>query len=204
MLVREKMTKNVVTVSISDPLAKAEKLMQQNSIHHLPVLSGNKVSGVLTSSDIEQFKQSCPEGAQQNITVKDVMPPVKRVVTIAPDVSIEQAVMLLQNNKIGSLPVVENDTLTGIITLTDVLNTFVDLLWAKRNRVAVELGPEPGLIAEVADVISSFDVSILRIVMFPRDNANNFETLISLDTDDTRQIVEKLRGKGFIVDSYGA
>ena len=203
MLVREKMTKDVITVNVSDPLAKAEKLFQQYRINHLPVLSGKKLSGVLTVTDIETFKQNNPDAGEKNITVKDVMPN-RRTVTIAPDVSIEQAVMLLQNNKIGSLPVMENDNIAGIITLSDVLNTFVDMLWAKRSRVAVELGPEPGLIADVADVISSFGVSILRIVMFPRPKENNFETLISLDTDDTRPIVEKLRQKGYIIDSYGA
>jgi acetoin utilization protein AcuB len=203
MLVREKMTKDVIYVNVSDPLAKAEKLLQQYDINHLPVVSGKKVSGVLTISDIEAFKQNDQYAAQQNVTVKDVMP-AKRLITIAPDVSIEQAVMLLQNNKIGSLPVMENDNMVGIITLTDVLNTFVDMLWAKRSRISVELGPEPGLIADVADVISSFGISILRIVMFPRQRENNFETLISLDTDDTKPIVEKLRQKGYIIDSYGA
>ncbi|MCL1817096.1 MAG: CBS domain-containing protein, partial [Clostridiales bacterium] len=181
MFVRDKMTKDVVTISISDPLTKAQRLMQQNDFHHLPVLSGKKLTGVLSDSDIEYYLSDNSGADTKDLTVKDVLPPNKRCVTIAPNVSIEQAVMLLQNNKSGCLPVVEGESMVGIITLSDVLNTFIDLLWAKRSRITVELGPAPGLIADVADVISSFGVSILRIVMFPK--GENFEALLSLDTD---------------------
>ena len=202
MLIRDKMTKNVITINISDALAKAEKLMQGYNISHLPVLSGNKLSGILSASNIERFKQGNKDIDTESISVKEVMPPNQRVTTIMPDVSIEQAVMLLQNNKIGSLPVLEDGKIIGIITLSDVLNTFVDLLWTKKNRIGVELGPEPGLIAEVASVIGSFDVSILRIVMFPRPEQNNYEALISLDTDDIKPIMEKLRQKGYTIGDY--
>ena len=202
MLIREKMTKNVITINISDPLAKAEKLMQMNKIHHLPVISGNKLSDILSAPDIERFKQNHMEADLEKVSVKDIMPLNQRLLTIAPDVSIEQAVTLMQNNKIRSLPVMENGQIIGIITLTDVLNTFVDLLWAKKSRVTVELGPEPGLIADVAGVISSFGVAISRIVMFPRPLQNSFEAMLSLDTDNIKPIVEKLRQKDYIVGSY--
>jgi acetoin utilization protein AcuB len=198
------MTKNVMTINISDPLLKAEKIMQQNNIHHLPVFSGKKLSGIISVSDIKQFKQNIDDSAWENATIKEVVPLNQRLVTIVPDISIEQAVMLFRNNRIGSLPVIENDKMIGIITLSDVLNTFVDLLWAKRSRIAVKLNTEPGLIAEVADVISSFNVSILRIVMFPQPDNNTFEALISLDTDNTRPIVEKLRQNGYVIESYNA
>ncbi|MCL2496918.1 MAG: CBS domain-containing protein, partial [Clostridiales bacterium] len=137
-----------------------------------------------------------------NVTIKDVMPPQQRLLTIAPDVSIEQAVLLLHNNKIRSLPVMENGQIIGIITLSDVLNTFVDLLWVKKSRITVELGPEPGLIADVAGVIGDFGVSILRIVMFPKQELNSFEAMISLDTDDIKPIKDKLRQKGYIIGDY--
>ncbi|MCL1975214.1 MAG: CBS domain-containing protein [Firmicutes bacterium] len=202
MLVREKMTKDVISINISDTLAKAEKIMQQNKIHQLPVFSGKKISGILAVADIEQFKQSNEEVNWDTICVKDVLPPNQRLITISPDVSIEQAVMLFQNNQIGSLPVMEDGKLAGIITITDVLNTFVDLLWAKRSRITVELGTQPGLIADVAGVIGDFGVSILRIAMFPQPAHNSFEALISLDTDNIRPIVEKLRQKGYVVSAY--
>jgi len=202
MLIREKMTKNVITINVSDALAKAEKLMQMNNIHHLPVISGKKLSGMISSTDIENFKQKGKDANMENTSVAEVMPTNQRLLTIAPDVSIEQAVMLLQNNKIRSLPVMEHGQMIGIITLTDVLNTFIDLLWAKKSRITVELGHEPGLIAEVAGVISDFGVAISRIVMFPRPLQNNFEAMLSLDTDDTKLIVEKLRQKGYKIGDY--
>ena len=202
MLIREKMTRDVISVNISDTLAKAEKLMRMNKIHHLPVISGKKLSGMLSSTDIGRFKQNKTEAELINATIKDVMPPQQRMLTIAPDVSIEQAVLLLHNNKIRSLPVMENGQIIGIITLSDVLNTFVDLLWVKKSRITVELGPEPGLIADVAGVIGDFGVSILRIVMFPKQELNSFEAMISLDTDDIKPIKDKLRQKGYIIGDY--
>ncbi|MCL2496199.1 MAG: CBS domain-containing protein, partial [Clostridiales bacterium] len=99
MLIREKMTRDVISVNISDTLAKAEKLMRMNKINHLPVISGKKLSGMLSSTDIGRFKQNKTEAELINATIKDVMPPQQRMLTIAPDVSIEQAVLLLHNNK---------------------------------------------------------------------------------------------------------
>ena len=203
MLVREKMTKDVIIINISDPIVKAEKLLQQYSINQLPVFSGKKITGMLSVSDIEHFKQNSESNNWDNISVKDVLPPNQRLVTISPDVSIEQAVMLFQNDeRFSSLPVMEDGKIVGIITITDVLNTFVDLLWAKRSRITVELGAQPGLIADVTGVISDFGVSILRIAMFPQPAHGSFEALISLDTDNIRPIVEKLRQKGYAVSAY--
>jgi len=199
MLVREKMNANVISVNISDTLAKAEKLMQQNKIHHLPVFSGTKLTAMISSSDTDQFKLRKPDADLAQIAVREIVPANQRLITIAPDVSIEQAVTLMQNNKIGSLPVMAGDKMIGVITLSDVLNTFLDLLWNKRSRISVELGQEPGLIAEVATVIGNACVSIQRIVMFPRPETNSYEALISLDTDDTAPIVAKLKQKGYTI-----
>lgn len=208
MLIRDKMVTDVITVNLSDPIEKAEKLMMKHNINHLPVIGGNKLVGMLAMFDVRHVLPSPVSMMSEEekaefagkVTVKDAIPEKQRLTTIMEHESIEQAAMLLYNNKIGALPVVDaNFKLLGIISETDILNAFVDILWIKGRRITVKMGPEPGLIADVAKVISSFDVAILRIAMLPTADAGNFETLISLDTENTKPIVEELRRKGYEV-----
>jgi acetoin utilization protein AcuB len=98
--------------------------MQDNALHHLPVLdTGGTLVGILAERDLllaaTRFLQSA-------IEVGEVMH--RNVVTAAPDMPITDAATLMVRHKIGGLPVVDGDReLVGIITETDILKAFVDV-----------------------------------------------------------------------------
>ena len=193
MFVQEKMSRNVITINVSDSLEKAEQIMEQHDFSHIPVIGGQKLIGVLSRSDVESAKEH--KGKPSDLSVQEALPYNQHVITCRPIDTIEQAAMMLQNNKVGSLPVVDGSKMIGIITLSDILHTFIDLLWSEGSRIYIELGPEPGLIAKVTEIISSFSISILRIAMFPKKDC--FEAVISLDTSNPRPVIEMLQGKGY-------
>lgn len=134
MTVARWMSGNVITVKRTDPVSLAFELLLTNDIRHLPVLSRNKLVGIVTDRDMhEALIPSDPTHAQRsmyhtvkNIKVKDIMTP--NPITIGPDVPVDRAAQLFLDRKIDCLPVKDaKGKLVGILTSTDILKAFVEL-----------------------------------------------------------------------------
>ena len=128
------MTKNVIKLKLSDDLTKAEELFKKNKIRHIPVVSGNKILGILSYTDLLRisFVDAVDDDAEivdttvyNMFTVEQVM--AKKVITISPDTTIREAAEILSKNEFHALPVCEGDFLVGIITTTDLIKYLIDL-----------------------------------------------------------------------------
>jgi CBS domain-containing membrane protein len=128
------MTKNVIKLNLSDDLTKAEELFKKNKIRHIPVVSGNKILGILSYTDLLRisFVDAVDDDAEivdttvyNMFTVEQVM--AKKVITISPDTTIREAAEILSKNEFHALPVCEGDLLVGIITTTDLIKYLIDL-----------------------------------------------------------------------------
>lgn len=112
--VHQYMNRNVVTAKIDDNAAFINQLMVWRNIHHMPVIDDSGLlKGIVTATDLQR-----PETGLDELSVADVMN--KAVITISPDHNITEARKLLLTNNIGSLPVVQDCYLVGIITKNDV------------------------------------------------------------------------------------
>jgi len=107
----EIMSKDVVTASPTQALTEALEDMRRRGVHHLVVVDGARVVGVLSSRDRAD--------AQPGREVRDVMQ--ENVVTAAPTTTVREAANLLRGRSIGCLPVLEDDRLVGIVTTSDLL-----------------------------------------------------------------------------------
>lgn len=136
MKVKDLMRTHVVTLHFTDTLSVAEDIMSMGRIRHLPVLDGiNRVVGVVTQRDLYKASISSVLGfnpAKEHewlgkVKVQDVMN--KTVTMIGPEAGIVEAVDKMVAEKIGCLPVVdEQGKLMGLLTETDCLRCFGDLL----------------------------------------------------------------------------
>lgn len=136
MKVKDLMRTNVVTLHVSDALDIAEDIMSMGRIRHLPVVdAANRVVGIVTQRDLFKASVSSVLGFDREkehewlgrIKVRDIM--TREVVTVGPEVGVVEAVEKLVTAKFGSLPVVdENGRLVGLVTETDCLRCFHDLL----------------------------------------------------------------------------
>ena len=136
MKVKDLMRTNVVTLHSSDALGIAEDIMNMGRIRHLPVVDAdNRVVGIVTQRDLYKASISSVLGFAQakehewlaKVRVRDVM--TKEVTAIAPEAGVVEAVDKLVTAKFGCLPVVdEHGTLVGLLTETDCLRCFRDLL----------------------------------------------------------------------------
>ncbi|HWP57863.1 MAG TPA: CBS domain-containing protein [Candidatus Acidoferrales bacterium] len=121
MTVRDRMTRDPVTVTPDDLLATAQAKMEAGGFRQLPVVKDENLVGILTDRDVRQH------GRQMRITkVSEVM--TAEVLTVSPKTPLEEAARILLEHKIGGLPVMAGDKLIGIITISDLLRALVDML----------------------------------------------------------------------------
>ncbi len=131
------MTKEVVVASPSDSVAYIRNLMLKNDFSRVVIIEDNKPVGIVTKKDIMRAlaaKRSLWKRRPiDKIAVSRIMS--TNLITINPDASIKECAKLMVENRISSLPVVENDELVGIITTTDLLRAFAENF---KNRFKVE------------------------------------------------------------------
>lgn len=138
--VREYMTPNPITIDVTTTVVKADRIMRENGIRHLPVLNENILVGIVTLSDILETSPSDtswlsisePNYLLATLPVEELMTPDP--VTIAPDDTVLEAADLMFQHDIGSLPVIENDNVIGIITETDIFHLVVRMLAEQEDK----------------------------------------------------------------------
>jgi acetoin utilization protein AcuB len=116
MRVEEVMTRDVLTVASTTPAADAWDLMRARRIHHLVVMDGSTVAGVLSDRDTGGRSGA---SVRARSTVADLM--TGRAVTVAPRDTIRRVANLMKGRTIGCLPVLNRGRLVGIVTVSDLL-----------------------------------------------------------------------------------
>ena len=122
------MTKNVVKLNLTDDLTKAEALFKKHKIRHIPVVTNQKVVGILSLTDLLRISFADAVDDEDEVidvtvynmfTVEQVM--VKKVEMVSPNTSIRNVAEILSKREFHALPVVEGDILVGIVTTTDLI-----------------------------------------------------------------------------------
>lgn len=126
----EVMTKNVIVVDKKETVQKAAMLLRKNNIRGLPVVSDNKVVGIITDKDIIS-KVVAENKSARDVLVDDVMAP--KIITAEPDESITDIAKRMYANNIGRIPIVDKKgNLLGIVTETDITKIapgLIDVLY---------------------------------------------------------------------------
>lgn len=118
-LVKDWMTRNVITVSPATTMQEAYQLIQEKSIRRLPVVKKGKVVGILSLGDVREASHNL-----NKLKVSSVMQP--NVIAVGAEDTLKTAAMLMYTNKIGALPVVDDrDHLVGIITESDIFKVLI-------------------------------------------------------------------------------
>ncbi len=116
MRLGEIMTASVKTVSAADSAEGAFQTMRLHRIHHLVVMDGKIVAGVVSERDLGGAGGA---SVRRNRTVRDLM--TEEVAIGTPHMTARQAANLLRGRSIGCLPVMDGGKLVGIVTITDLL-----------------------------------------------------------------------------------
>ena len=134
LLVRDWMRGHPISVRPKDSIAHARAICEEHRINQLPVLADRTLVGIITDRDLRDAFPSVadqardPHGAEAKIagtTVQNVMTP--RVLTVDEGDSVAHAAEVMQNERIGALPVLKDSHLVGILTRSDLLRALVAL-----------------------------------------------------------------------------
>ena len=134
MLVREIMTTDVTTLQESDAMLEAALIFARSSIRHLPILREKTLVGVITERDVKRFSPGVLSGvsSEQYQTVMESTPLSKVMtrdpVTLTPDQPVAEAAEIFCAKRFGCLPVLENGSLVGIITTSDILRLMAKVM----------------------------------------------------------------------------
>ncbi|RNC88455.1 MAG: CBS domain-containing protein [Winogradskyella sp.] len=122
------MTKDVITLNRTDSLETAEALFKKHNIRHIPVVSGNKIIGMLSHTDLLRISfadaiyddEEYVDAVVYNMfTIDQVM--AKNLVSVNTSTTIKEVAELLAEKEFHALPVVDKNTLMGIVTTTDLI-----------------------------------------------------------------------------------
>jgi acetoin utilization protein AcuB len=191
MKIHALMVSNPITISAHASISEAIELMKINSIRHLPVVSEeNLLEGFLTLADL---KQGLIPSMLGDLNLRDLM--ITEPITVRPDDDVEIAAQLIYKHKIGGMPVIDNGQLVGIITATDILRTFIDMMGilTSTSRIDVVVGDKPGGLKEALQIINDKGADIINVGMTANQTGQRayYFRLAACKTANIKKALEK-------------
>ena len=210
MLVRDIMTSNVITIPSDTLMVEAGKTMEFHKIERLPVVDRGKLVGIVTKSILERSGPSEATSLSRweltcllsKIMVKEIMH--RKVVTVTPSTTVESAVATAQGNKIGSLPVLDDGRVVGIVTTNDLFYKILNPLMGvgeEGTRIVVREAGAADQMQKVMECLSKAGVGIKAVCTMRPPDARTNEFVVHLDMEDAGQIIAQLKGIGFTVET---
>ncbi len=125
------MTANPISVNLSHKVIDVVDIFNNNNIHHLPVVSGDTLIGMISKTDIERISYvNNYEGKTASTAVYDLLSidqiMTRQVETLGADDQVKDAAELLAKGKYHALPVLQDGKLAGIVTSTDIINYLLE------------------------------------------------------------------------------
>ncbi len=212
MLVKNWMSKTVITADADDSIHDAMKLLKTHKIRMLPVIKKSKLVGVITDRDIKRASASDATTLSvhelnyilSTVKVKEIMS--KRPITVPFDYTVEETAGVLLENKISGVPVIDHDgRVVGTITQTDLFKVLISLTGVGNRGVqfALQLKDRPGYIKEVSDIIREDKGHIVSILssneQVPEGYRNVYIRMYGVDRSKLPQLIEVLKEKAILI-----
>ena len=209
MLIKEWMSKSVITIDNKDFLTDAIKLFRTRVISMLPVLKDGKLIGILTDGDVKKAMPSDATSLDKyeimslldKVTIESVMS--RPVVTIQVDHTVDEAAGIMLSNGISGMPVVSNGgKIEGIITKSDIFRCFVSFTGVsnKGQVFAFNLQDKPGIIKNLTDMIRNSGGRLCSIMTSYDDIEEGFRKVFfhtfDIDPSSFDGLVERFHGTG--------
>lgn len=207
MLIREWMTKDVVTVTTETSMLKASKLIKEHDIRRLPVVdAARKVVGIVSDWDIKDASPSKATTLDMHelyyllseIKVKDIMTP--NPITVNHLDTVERVALLMQEQGIGALPVINDEgILEGIITDHDVFKVLVDITGVRHGGLQIALAVEdlPGSMRPIFDLIRTYNASLVTMLTSDSNVGENMRVVYlrirPMERSEENNLVEAMK-----------
>ncbi len=216
MLVKNWMSKTVITADVNDGMNKVIDLMKEHDIGMVPVMKKGKLVGIVTDRDL---KRSSPSDATtleihellyliSKIKVEKIM--TKDPIIVPFDFTVEEAAEVLMKNRISGAPVVGQDgKIVGTITKGDLFRVLISLTGVGKRGIqfAFQVEDLPGTIKDVADIIRHYGGRMVSILSsyehVPKGYRKVFIRMYGVERDKLPQLEDDIRKKAtllYVVD----
>lgn len=210
MLVKDIMTTKVITIPSSLSVAEAKIIMSSNGVLRLPVVDKGKLVGIISNHRLESISPSKATSLSMyelsyllhKTKVKEVME--KKVVSVTPDTPVEKAVSLGQDKGVGSVVVVDDGCVVGILTTYDLFYKIINPvlgIGVAGTRIEIEGGGEPESMEKILHVVNQRRIGIYNMHIFRIQERVQRDAVLHLLSDDVSQIIEEIKRIGFNVST---
>lgn len=204
---------DLITVSPTTTLVEANEIIKKKKIAHLLVVDAKKkLVGIVSDRDVKKYWASPATSLSvhelnyllERVEVSTVM--IKTVLTVSTNTTIERAAFIMEQNRIGALPVMEDNELVGIITVNDVFEVLLKAIGMSDDsmRLSVFVKDSIGRLAEVADTLRDANVNILSVFCWPEEQYPGITQLVvRVSRQEGEKAMAALTAKDFVVtDNY--
>lgn len=208
MFVSRSMTQKVITTGPEADVFDAYEKMTQNRIRHLPVIDADgRLIGIVTDRDIRSALpysmikdpiRTAEAEKVKNLKVMDIMTADPK--TIGPHHTIQDALVLIQDLRVGALPVVDKEgKLKGILSVRDLLRAFINVLGIGQpgTLLCILVEEKVGQMKKIVDAITEEGISFGSVLVaryFEKDKRAVFPYLL---TQNVARVKRKLTGMGY-------
>ena len=206
MPVQNWMTTDVVSVGPDTSLLKVGKLMKDHHIRRIPVVDENgQVVGIISDRDVRDASPSKATTLDMyemhyllaELKAKNIM--TAKPITVKPTDTVEQAALIMLDNKVGGLPVVDDSgKLVGIISDHDVFKALVDITGARLGglQFAIELPDQPGTARPLFDLLRAHNARLLSVLTVSNADGNRQLFIRVRDLENSKAEQELMDGVG--------
>ena len=208
MFIDKSMTRNVVTIHEDAGILEAKEILSKHRIRHLPVVAGDStLLGIVTDRDIrsalpsvllpeEEISRQKEEIAK--LRVKDIM--TRQLLTISPNDTLEDALLLMQRTRVGAFPVVDREgKLKGMISIRDLMRAFINVLGIEEPGMllCVLVENKIGQMKRIVDAITEERISIGSVLVARYWEEGKRAVFPYLLTNNVSRVKKKLLSLGF-------
>jgi len=203
------MTSPVLTIPSTMPVLEAANIMKERKIERLPVVDGGKLLGIVTKDRLLRASPSTATSLSLHemhylfakLTVAEIMS--KEVTTVSPEMTVENAVRLAQEKRVGCLPVVENGQVVGILTTNDffylLLNPILGI-GEKGSRLIVRHCSNLSQITQALQCAMDLELEVLNAAYMSSRRGGDREFILHVNTEDATKLLERMRSRGLEVE----
>lgn len=210
MLISDIMTTNVVTIPSNTSIADAKRIMEAHRFQRLPIVDKGKLVGIVTGRRLESVSPSKATSLTvwemtyvlSHTPVKEIME--KNVITVTPETTAEEAVTLAQSNKVGTLVVLEDSHVVGIVTTNDFFYKIVNPvlgLGSRGTRLEIIGAGNAKALEKIMSAVNKLGLEIITIHIEALPDKKERDICLHIDSDDVNKLVAKLKADGFQVNT---
>ena len=209
MFVAERMTKHPVTMTSDATVGEVDRVMKKNKFHRMIIVDDGKLVGYLSDRDVMRVAPS-PATSLSKFEIRELLDKLKardimqkKVVTVGEDATIEEAALIMYNNKVGGLPVIsEVGKVVGIITATDILKTFVNVMGLPeggKTRITLEVENKVGALAEISKIFADNGINLDSLITCKQE-AKKYDIVVRFDNvEHFSKVKSQLENLGYKV-----